>query len=270
MTRKNSFVWVLIFIFSVPALWAAADPGAYFRQADNSSTIEVDHGVFQKILDTYLDDHHSSGINRFDYKNVSKSDRKALKNYLAYLSGIKVTSLNKNEQMAYWINMYNALTIDVILDHYPVKSIKEIKSGLFSPGPWKLKLITVENVQLSLNDIEHKILRPIWKDKRIHYTVNCASIGCPNLRKTVYTASNLDSMLDAAAAEYINHPRGVHFEGNNLILSSIYKWYASDFGTRKELLKHLASFTTDKAVKEKLLTWDGSIKYQYNWNLNTP
>ena len=267
--KKNSVLSVLILLFSISALWATADPGEYFKQSDASSQKTVDHHNFQVILNRYLDDNNSSGINRFDYKRVSIADKKALKDYLKYLSNIKVISLNKNEQMAFWINMYNALTLDVILDNYPVESIKDIKSGIFTPGPWKLKLITVEQMELSLNDIEHSILRPIWKDKRIHYAVNCASIGCPNLSKTVYSAVALNEMLDFAAADYINHPRGVTFEKNKLILSSIYNWYNDDFGTKNDLLVHLAKYT-EGSLKDKLLSWSGSFKYGYDWKLNAP
>ncbi|MCK5672795.1 MAG: DUF547 domain-containing protein [Spirochaetales bacterium] len=267
--KKNRAFFVLILLLSSMILWAANDPGEYFNKSDINNEIEVDHQVFQDILNTYLDNNDPSGINKFDYKRVSQGDKKALKTYLNYLAEIKITQLNKDEQMAYWINMYNALTIDTILDKYPVDSIKDIKSGIFTPGPWKLKLITVENIELSLNDIEHSILRPIWKDKRIHYAVNCASIGCPNLSKSVYSAENLDQMLDAAAYDYINHQRGVSFENNKLILSSIYNWYEDDFGTKKELLEHLASYSVG-SNKDKLLSWKGSIKYGYDWDLNAP
>lgn len=269
MKIKHSFI-IFIYLFSLTALWAAEDPGTYFKTSDGGSSYQVDHTGFQKILDAYLDDQHPSGINRFDYGRVTSGDKLALKSYVKKLSEIKVTTLGKNEQMAYWINMYNALTIDVILDHYPVKSIRSIRSGIFKPGPWDLKLVSVEGIALSLNDIEHVILRPIWRDKRIHYTVNCASLGCPNLRKLVYTAETLEVVLDEAAREYINHKRGAHIENGTLVLSSIYKWYAEDFGTKNDLLNHIASFSEDKKVKAQLSSWDGSIKYQYDWNLNAP
>ncbi len=268
MKKNRTLLVSILFLFST-ILCAAADPGDYFEKSDPDNTEIVNHQSFQDIINTYLDDNNSSGINKFNYKNVSSNDKKALKDYLKYLSNIKVTKLNKDEQMAYWINMYNALTIEVILDNYPVESIKDIKSGIFTPGPWKLKLITVNNIELSLNDIEHSILRPIWKDKRIHYAVNCASMGCPNLGKTVYSADTLNEMLEMAASDYINHPRGVKFENNKLILSSIYNWYKDDFGTKSDLLQHLSEYA-EGTLKNKLLTWTGSIKYGYDWELNAP
>jgi len=268
MNRYRTLLVSILLLLST-LIWAATDPGNYFRQSNTNNMYKVDHQIFQDILNRYLDDNDPSGINRFDYAAVSKEDKQALKNYLKYLSEINITKLNKDEQMAYWINMYNALTINTILEKYPVKSIKDIKSGIFTPGPWKLKLITVENIELSLNDIEHSILRPIWKDKRIHYAVNCASLGCPNLSKSVYSANNLEKMLNSAAYDYINHPRGVKIENNKLILSSIYNWYKDDFGSKKELLQHLAEYT-EGPMKEKLNSWNGSIKYGYDWDLNAP
>jgi Protein of unknown function, DUF547 len=264
--KKISILFSLI--LSVSLLWAVTDPGDYFSQSNSGNKEKVDHQKFQDILNKYLDNQDLSGINKFDYKSVSQADKNILKNYLKYLSNIEIIKLNKFEQLAYWINMYNALTIDVILDNYPVKTIKDIKSGIFTPGPWKLKLISVEKIELSLNDIEHKILRPIWKDKRIHYAVNCASIACPNLSKAVYSSEDINSMLNSAAEEYINHSRGLSFSNNKLILSSIYNWYKEDFGTKKELLEHLADFA-EEDLKQKILSWTGSLKYEYNWDLNS-
>ena len=126
------------------------------------------------------------GIARIGYGAVSDEDRKSLDAYIAALAGHPGSrrALNRAEQQAYWINLYNALTVQVILDHYPVESIRDIdiSPGLFADGPWGKKLVTIEGEAVSLDDIEHRILRPIWKDPRIHYAVNCASIGCPNLQ----------------------------------------------------------------------------------------
>ena len=96
-----------------------------------------------------------------------------------------------------------------MLRFYPVDSIRDISSGFFSPGPWKKELLNVEGQSLTLNDIEHRILRPIWQDPRIHYAVNCASLGCPNLPVIAFSEDNTDAMLDRAAQQFINHPRGL-------------------------------------------------------------
>jgi hypothetical protein len=158
----------------------------------------------------------------------------------------------------------------VVLDHYPVRSIKMINlpPGLFSRGPWDAKLLTIEGEEVSLNDIEHRILRPIWKDPRVHYAVNCASLGCPNLIPTAFTAGNTELLLEKSAREFVNHPRGVSFPRNRLQISSIYFWFQEDFGSsEKGIIKHLKKYLSKKNL-EQLEKVKKKIGHDYNWNLN--
>ena len=180
--------------------WQAHDPG---------STETVDHGAWQRILGTYLAP-GADRVNRFAYASIRPADRHALDGYIVRLAATPVSALARPEQLAYWINLYNALTVQVVLDHYPVASIRDIaiSPGLFAIGPWDKALIEVEGEAVSLNDIEHRILRPIWRDPRVHYALNCASIGCPDLQTTAFTAENAEALREAAARAYVNHPRG--------------------------------------------------------------
>lgn len=158
--------------------------------AHDAASIEViDHGDWTRLLQIYTRP-SDDGVVRFDYAGLVAGDRPALDGYIARLTAVPVSSLNRDEQLAYWINLYNALTVQVVLDNYPVSSILKINisPGFFSIGPWGKKLVLVEDEEVSLDDIEHRILRPIWRDPRIHYAVNCTSIGCPNLIDTAYTA----------------------------------------------------------------------------------
>ena len=142
--------------------------------------------------------------------------------------------------MPYWINFYNALTVEVILENYPVESIRDIKSGLFSSGPWGAELVRVEGHDLSLDDIEHEILRPIWKDKRIHYAVNCASISCPNLARTAYTEQQHRRICWSRAPGTISTARAAcASKDGEIIASKLYSWYDDDFGNEQDLLAHL-------------------------------
>jgi len=230
----------------------------------------VDHADWDLLLQRYVDADHPSGINRFKYSSVSLKDRKALKDYLRKLQDVEVSGLNRDEQKAYWINLYNGLTVDVILDHYPVKSIRDIdiSPGIFSSGPWDAKLLTIEGEKVSLNDIEHRILRPIWQDNRIHYAVNCASVGCPNLQPRAYTSRQLDLLLEKDAAEFINHPRGVSFTRNRLQVSSIYFWFQEDFGnSEKGIIEHLKKYLSPENL-EKINAVQTKMGHQYNWDLN--
>ncbi len=123
---------------------------------------------------------------------------------------------------------------------------------------------------LTLNDVEHRIIRPIWQDARIHYVVNCASIGCPNLYPEPLTADNWRRIFEESAADYITHPRGMRFEGNRLVLSEIYNWYVTDFGDSLDgVVSHLEGYV-DTETAERLRDFDGRVRYEYDWSLNEP
>jgi hypothetical protein len=207
-------------------------------QTHNAENREViDHSAWGIILKKYLvtsqlptESSAPVGINLLQYGGVSKIDYGLLKNYLTTLEGISISSFSRPEQRAFWINLYNAATVNLILEHYPVESITKISFSFFSFGPWDEELLTIEGEELSLNDIEHRILRPIWQDPRIHYALNCASIGCPNLQPLAFTAKNTNSLLETGASEYINHPRGAKKEDKKLWLSKIFEWYQDDYG----------------------------------------
>jgi hypothetical protein len=237
---------------------------------DSASTEVVDHSAWQAFMDKYLVTDHPSGVNLVRYGAVSEADRKGLDAYLDRLQQTAVSQLNRDEQMAYWFNFYNALTIQVILDHYPVSSIRRINisPGWFARGPWGAELVEVEGEKLTLDDMEHRILRPIWQDPRIHYGVNCASIGCPNLQPRAFTAANTDELLTRGAHEHINHPRGVSVEDRRLRLSSIYDWFQEDFeGSEEGVLRHLKKYA-EPALVEQLKNFRGRITYEYDWSLN--
>jgi len=243
--------------------------------SDESSTTTVDHQPWQDILNGYLQTNHPSGIYRFDYAalKANADDRQKLGSYLKSLAEVDPRTLAKSEQMAYWINLYNALTIFVVVPRHPVDSIKEIKSGLIDFGPWNLSLISVqgqsEGEKLTLNQIEHGILRPIWQDPRIHYAVNCASLGCPNLSPEAYRSDNLERLLEQGAKDYINHPRGAQVVDGELLVSSIYDWFKEDFGDSDAgVLAHLTQYA-EPELAAALADFD-SFSDDYDWSLNAP
>ena len=273
--RFDRVMVVLVGALAVVFVALSAIPGHaagfslnHWAQNSETSTMTVDHSKWAQILDSYLVV-GDGGLNRFRYGSVSDADRQVLKSYLTDLQAVKVTALNRDEQFAYWINLYNALTIDVVLDHYPVKSIRNISlSGFFSIGPWKAQLVTVDGQDLSLDDIEHGILRGLWKDPRIHYGVNCASVGCPNLQPVPFTGKTVDDQLTDAAIEYINDPRGVRIDTNRVRVSSIYSWFKVDFGNNDQgVLAHLATYA-DESLKAELSKFSRINGYDYDWSLN--
>lgn len=214
------------------------------------------------------------GVNRVDYGAVTSAGLADLAAVIDALQGVRVTGLNRNEQFAYWANLYNAVTLKTVLDHYPVESIRDIDlgGGLFGGGPWGAELVTVEGVALSLDDIEHRILRPIWQDPRIHYAVNCAAIGCPNLRHRAWRAESLDDDLNAAARGFVNHPRAVRIAAATgsagLIVSKIYDWFAEDFGgDAAGVLAHLRRHAEGETAA-LLAERDDIDGTAYDWSLN--
>ena len=230
----------------------------------------VNHDPWDAILAEVvrLDD---DGVARVDYPALTGDAlRGRLDGYIAQLAGTPVSELDRAEQQAYWINLYNALTLQVMRDHYPVDSIQDvdISPGLFASGPWGAELILVEDEALTLDDIEHRILRPLWGDPRIHYAVNCASIGCPNLQGRAWRAATIDTDLEAAATAYVNHDRGFTVDDGDLVVSSIYDWFIADFGGNDEgVLRHLARYASPD--RQAILQSAGRISdHRYDWALN--
>lgn len=275
MKRMRKYVLVLAISSVVFALklFAAQEPELIpmWNEFDESNTASIEHSAWQNLINTYLITDHPSGIYRFDYAalKANAEDFKALRDYLFSLTSLDPRTYSKKEQFAYWVNLYNALTVYVVTGRYPIESIKDIKSGLIDYGPWNKELITIAGQKVTLNHIEHGILRPIWEDPRIHYAVNCASLGCPNLCPEVYTADNAERLLEKSAKEYINHARGATIEDGELKISSIYDWFNIDFGgTNEGVFEHLKKYA-EPELAEQL---DGFTDFDddYDWALNAP
>lgn len=267
-------LWTVLLLIWASMLSAApqAELIPFWNKSNPANKAKINHSSWQFILNRYLNANHRSGINRFNYAKLKKNraDKRKFNRYLSSMQGLNPRKYSKAEQKAYWINFYNALTVKVILDNYPVKSITKIHNSWFAFGPWDDVHAKVAGKKLTLNNIEHGILRPIWQDNRIHYAVNCASLGCPNLAAKAYNAANTEKLLEKAAKDYINHSRGVEFKNGKLLLSSIYDWYKVDFGgNKRSLIKHLRKYANSKLAK-RLQGYKGSIGYDYDWKLNKP
>lgn len=239
--------------------WTAHDP---------ASTQVVDHAAWTALLRRWRHP-GADGIARFDYAGVTAADRQALEAYLGRLAAIPVERLNRDEQFAFWVNLYNGLTVRTVLGAWPVASIRSINlsGGVFVRGPWDAHLVTLGGERLTLNDIEHRILRPVWRDPRVHYVVNCASLGCPDLPAEALTAKDLGATLDAAARRYIAHPRGVAVRPEGLRLSSIYNWFADDFAADGGVVPHLLKYAAPEAA-EAIRRAPGIAAYAYDWAVN--
>ena len=256
----------LAMVFAAANAAPKAELWPLWEAHDAASETRVSHDAWSDFLAKYLAE--KDGVALLRYAEVSAADKKLLRDYLAALSAVQPAKLNRDEQLAFWINLYNALTVQTILENYPVSSIRKISSGFLPTGPWDDKLTKVAGESLSLNDIEHRILRPIWQDARLHYAVNCASIGCPNLAAVAYTADNAESLLDGGAKDYVNHPRGARVENGALYVSSIYEWFAEDFGgDDATIIAHLRQYA-NADLRAQLQGVERIADDDYDWSLN--
>ncbi len=237
-----------------------------------SSAFAETHEEWTRLLETYVSE-SDDGVNRVDYAGLKNNaeDLAALDTYIAKLAQDVIPDLPENDadKFAAWSNLYNAITVRLIIDNYPVDSIRDIKPSFISTGPWKKERIEVDGQKMSLDDIEHGQLRVHWSDPRVHYAVNCASFGCPNLLRKAWVGETLDEDLDAAARDYVNNPRGVSvLDNGDLEVSKIYKWYREDFGgSTVGIISHLIEYA-EPELKQKLTAEASIDKYVYDWSLN--
>ena len=268
ITRAGLLLIALLAPYSIAAPKSELWP--YWSAYQSQSSIEVDHQIWQALLSRYVllsDD----GIHRVAYGEFDETAKAKLREYLDAMSRIAPTQLNRDEQLAYWINLYNAQTIQVVLDHPRKKSILSM-GPFFSLGPWDEPYLTIENKPVTLNDIEHRILRPIWQDHRLHYVLNCASIGCPNLSQTAYRATSIAQQMADAQIAFLQHPRAISFtDRGELQLTSLFDWYLADFAPDVfGLLAYLAVQRPDLAADLAAMAGnaDAKINYVYDWDLN--
>ncbi len=239
-----------------------------FREADVTTRSRVDHRAWDHFLRTYVAT-DAQGINRVAYAEVTDPDRKRLQTYLARLEETDVSALSRDQQLAFWINLYNAETVELILEHYPVASIRKINDGFLSFGPWDRPVAVVNNRELTLNDIEHRIIRPVFNEPRIHYALNCAAAGCPNLMQRAWRAETLERDLAAAERAYVNNFRGVSIGANGAVtLSKIYIWFQEDFGANETEVLQRVQQVAEPDLARAIGARKGAIRYQYDWSLN--
>jgi hypothetical protein len=224
------------------------------------SKAAVDHSLYGELLSKYV----NNGV--VDYQGFKNEEAK-LDEYLTVLENTNVSELSRDEMFAFYVNAYNAWTIKLILSAYPgIESIKDL--GNIFKSPWEKEIVRIEGRVLTLDDIEHEILRAQFKDPRIHFAVNCASKSCPPLISEPYRGSTLNRQLDDAARAFINDPKSNYLKGNKLYVSRIFKWFSEDFndGVVGFFLKYgEGDFKKElEAQKDKL----NIVYLSYDWSLN--
>lgn len=226
----------------------------------NARTGIVDHTLYATLLNRHL---HNGAV---DYYGFQK-DENVLDRYLEQLAGVDPQALSADEQFAFYANAYNAWTIKLILSRYPgIDSIKDL--GSLFKSPWKKKLARIDGQLLTLDQIEHDILRKQFGDPRVHFAVNCASKGCPPLQAVPFTGSRLDEQLDRAAREFINDPKFNRLEGDTLWVSKIFDWFSEDFDG--DVIGTFIKFA-DQPLQGRLQANKDRIRVKYldyDWSLN--
>lgn len=230
-----------------------------------------DHSKFDAILrrDAKPENHE------FDYAEL-KSHEADLDAYLDQIANADLRQLSRNQLMALLINAYNAYTVKTILNTMTVDRPRGVASIRDIPDVFDSRTHLVGKFSLSLNNIEHNLLRPYFKDPRVHFAVNCASVSCPPLANSAYTGEQLDAQLDAAAQRTLQSPDYVRVEGDRLLLTKVLDWYGSDFitpgyrGATGSLTEFVQRYAGDP-VKQAMAAHQGKLSTAfmvYNWSLN--
>lgn len=241
---------------------------------------DFDHSAWDQLLRQHvraINDGHATAVH---YTGMA-SDRIKLNAYLEQLAQVTQTQFDakpNNVQLAFLINAYNAWTVELILTRYPdLESIKDL-GGLFS-SPWKKSFISLLGKTVSLDEIEHGLIRGSarYNEPRIHFAVNCASVGCPALRPEAYTADKLDTQLEEQTRQFLADQSRNRIKGKTFYVSSIFKWYEDDFETGWRGAKSLSAFLALYAdalqipapLKAAAASGDADIEFlDYDWRLN--
>ncbi|MCF4100837.1 DUF547 domain-containing protein [Gillisia sp. M10.2A] len=229
-----------------------AKVGEDLTSSTANSQVNLDHSTWTALLKK-----HVSKDGLVDYKGFKKDEVK-LKEYLEMLSENKPSKTwSVQEQLAYYINIYNAYTVKLIIENYPIKSIKDIN------GAWTKDIVDIGDVKMSLGGIENSILRKM-NDPRIHFAINCASYSCPKLLNEAYTAAKINEQLETATKEFINSDKNIILE-NSVKLSSIFDWYKKDFKEGGSVIDYINHYSNVKIKASAKITYK-----EYDWSLNEP
>lgn len=249
---------LLIFSF----IWLVSCFGQGNLQAVTPSKTAPSHEIWDGLLKKHVS---QSGI--VNYKGF-QSDIKKLETYLTLLSSHAPdrTTWSKQEQLAYWINAYNAFTVKLIVDNYPVKSIQDLHPKLKIPlvnTVWHIKFFKIGGKESSLDEIEHKILRKEFNEPRIHFAINCASYSCPKLLNEAFTPEKIEKQLQYVAVDFINDPKRNKITPNAVEISQIFSWFKGDFTENGNIIDYLNRYSKVKINSKAKVS-----HLKYDWSLN--
>lgn len=260
--------WVLL---AGVLLWSVSI-GAARAQGEARSTVardSVDHGPFKDVLDRFVD-----ARGNVDYARLKSVSDSVLVPYLQQYATVDLSRLDRDERLALWINAYNAFTLKLIVDHYPVENIWAITPGPAEPkedSPFELDVGRVADTVRTLDEIEHEIIRERFDEPRIHFALVCAAQSCPRLRKEAYVGDRLHQQLEDQTRTFL-HDRTknqIPAGENTILLSRILDWYGEDFGPSTDALQRFFAAYFDGEVSARLENAEYDVEFQsYDWALN--
>ncbi len=225
-----------------------------------SESFPISHDIWTELLQKHILDNGT-----VDYKGFVE-DKDRLGQYIQLLDNNhpNTKNWNREERLAYWMNAYNAYTIQLVVDHYPTASIRDIKKGIpFINSVWDLKFIEIEGNTYDLNNVEHNILRKKFDEPRIHFAINCASVSCPNLRNEAYLPDRLEIQLEEQARLFLNDPSKNQIKPDHVQLSKIFSWFGKDFKKEGNLIDYVSPYS-DTDISD-----DAKVSFlEYDWGLN--
>lgn len=234
--------------------------GCFRKSPPASEGSLVDHSIFDSLLRIHVD-----GNGLVDYAGFQE-DSVLFHQYLTILSENPPTeSWSRSEKLVYWINTYNAYTIELILTYKPKESIKDITTVNipFVNSPWQIDFIPIHDKVYNLDDIEHGIIRKEFDEPRIHFALVCAAMSCPKLRNEAYAADRLEIQLIHQTRDFLRDTTKNQINAHVTKLSPIFKWYGGDFSKQGSLINFLNKYTATPIER------NASVKFMdYNWNLN--
>lgn len=260
----------LLLVISLNSSWAMAD----------NPQMPFSHAQWDLLLSEHVTLVIDAVASEVDYSGFAQ-DRDALQAYLADLAAVPSVDFDRwphDEQLAFLINAYNAWTVELILSKYPkLESIRDL--GNFFSSPWSKKIASLLGEPRSLDDIEHKMIRGSdrYNEPRIHFAVNCASVGCPALLPVAFSGANLDEQLESATAGFLADRSRNRLQAGRLQISSIFKWYRDDFVDPEDPASGLGGFlanfsdalSLDDKTSSALRAGELKIEFlDYDWTLN--
>lgn len=273
LNKKRGFLGLLMLSFlmlSKPAVSAIEMKLIdFWNDSEPLGVIDVDHTPLQEILQTYVLPDHPSGISRFDYDRVSQEDKEKLQSYLDYLQLLEPRQLNKEEAKAYWVNLYNAATLHMVIDAYTDGRVTRVRARGLPARRWRRDIVKVAMQDMSLDDILNGVIRPLYRDPRTHFALFFCTLGGPDMPTDVLNGENNNELLDTFQEKYLMQSRAVRLDSGELVLSEMFQSYDTDFAdSQSSLISYLQQHVPEPVSEAMNGVFD--IRFDYDWTLNQP